>query len=295
MAFLERGLFAALLFAACVPSVTMGACAPKPPGASNPTHPAPAPAEPAAATHDPLHPARLRDVKCEQVGQRWGAEHEWMLALTWSAGFCAVNPRAAESDECAHPTPWSRANLSLHGLWPQWDSYCVPGDDGGRRSESECRDWISLPAPAIHDPGVQQRLATMMPGLDTHLERHEWAKHGTCSGLTADAYFGLAEALDDQVNQLGLGKLLASANGTLTAGDLCAAVRGTLGEKGASALQIEAKQDDDGQRYLIGVWFALADDSSHPPATLAIDGAHLRVNPNRACGGDEGRTYVVAR
>ena len=263
----RRGVIAALLVAACGP--------------------APVPAAPATAAG--------HEIKCEQVGQRWGAEHEWMLALTWSAGFCAANPRARASDECARPTAWSRANLSLHGLWPQWDSYCFPGDAGGHHPEKECRDWGSLPAPPIHDPGVQERLATRMPGLDTYLDRHEWAKHGTCSGLTVDAYFGLAEALNDQVNQLGLGQLLASANGALTAGDLCAVVRGKIGEKGARALQIEAKQGADGRRYLIGVWFALADGSSHSPAPLAIDEAHLRENPNRACGGDEGSTYFVAR
>jgi ribonuclease T2 len=246
---------------------------------------------PEATAPAPLASTKSHEVRCEPVGQRWGAEHEWMLALTWAPGFCAANPRAAGSDECAHPTAWSRENLGLHGLWPQWSSYCSPG----AHADQECRDWPSLPAPSIRDPGVQQRLATMMPGLDTHLDRHEWAKHGTCSGLTADAYFGLAEALDDQVNQLGLGQLLASraaaAEPTLTAAEVCASVRAKLGEPGAQALQIEAKQGDHGPRYLIGIWFALADGTG----PLAIDGAHLRVNPNRICGVGEGGAYFVAR
>ena len=33
-----------------------------------------------------------------------------------------------------------------------------------------------------------------MPGVSAGLERHEWRKHGTCSGLSAEAYF--ASALD---------------------------------------------------------------------------------------------------
>ena len=250
---------------------------------------------PEATARAPLASQKIHSIKCEQVGQRWGAEHEWMLALTWAPGFCAANPRASTSDECARPTAWSREHLGLHGLWPQWDSYCSPGP----RAAEECRDWSSLPAPWIGDAGVRERLATMMPGLDTHLDRHEWAKHGTCSGLTADAYFGLAEALDDQVNQLGLGKLLgdraAATESTVTAGEVCASVRAKLGEPGASALQIEAKQGDHGPRYLVGIWFALADDSSQPPRPLALDGAHLRVNPNRVCGVDDGGAYLVAR
>jgi ribonuclease I len=247
---------------------------------------------PETTARAPLASQKVHPIKCEQVGQRWGAEHEWMLALTWAPGFCAANPRAAASDECAHPTAWSRKNLGLHGLWPQWDSYCFPGP----RTEEECRDWGSLPAPWIGDPAIRDRLATMMPGLDTYLDRHEWAKHGTCSGFTADAYFGLAEALDDQANQLGLGQLLEDrAAAMVTAGEVCASVRAKLGEPGASALQIEAKQGDHGPRYLIGIWFALADDSSRPPRQLALDGAHLRVNPSRVCGVDEGGAYFVAR
>lgn len=264
------------LVALLVMAMGAAACAP----ASEGTAPAPL-------------PLTGRGGRCEQVGQRWGAEHEWMLALTWAPGFCAATPSAAASDECAHPTAWSRANLGLHGLWPQWGSYCSPG-----AHDQECRDWGSLPAPWIRDPGVRERLATMMPGLDSHLDRHEWAKHGTCSGLTADAYFGLAEALDDQVNQLGLGQLLAgraaATDPTVTAGEVCAAVRARLGEPGASALQIEAKQGDQGRRTLIGIWLALA-DGAREGSPLAIDGAHLRVNPNRVCGVDEGSAYFVAR
>jgi len=252
--------------------------------------PAPAATAPAATAPAPPAATKSHEVRCEPVGQRWGAAHEWMIALTWAPGFCAANPRAAGTDECAHPSPWSRENLGLHGLWPQWDSYCSPG----ARAAEECRDWPSLPAPELRDPGVQARLATVMPGLDTHLDRHEWAKHGTCSGLEADAYFGLAEALDAQVNQLGLGQLLsgraAAQEPTLTAGEVCAAVRAKLGEPGASALQIEAKQSDQGPRYLIGLWFALAEG----PGPLAIDGAHLRINPRRTCGVDEGISYRVA-
>lgn len=211
-----------------------------------------------------------------------------MLALTWTPGFCATHPGAAATDECARPTPWSRANLSLHGLWPQWDSYCYRGP----RPEKECRDWARLPGPWIGDPSVRRRLATVMPGMDTHLDRHEWAKHGTCSGLTADAYFGLAEALADQVNRLGLPKLIADrarSSGMVTARELCDAVRADLGESGANALQIEAKQGADGRLHLIGVWLSLADGAD----PLAIDGAHLRVNANRICGRDEGGSYVV--
>jgi len=132
-----------------------------------------------------------------------------------------------------------------------------------------------------------------MPGLGEHLDRHEWAKHGTCSGLSPDAYFALGEALDEQVNQLGIGKLLASRAQakppTLTAGELCAAVRARLGEPGAAALQIEASRRDQGPGDLVGLWFALADG----PGPLAIDAAHLRVNPKRVCGVADGTSYIV--
>lgn len=47
-----------------------------------------------------------------------------------------------------------------------------------------------MPEPDGYDELVQ-RMARLMPG--TGLVRHQWKKHGTCSGLQPEAYFAVVE------------------------------------------------------------------------------------------------------
>jgi ribonuclease T2 len=52
-----------------------------------------------------------------------------------------------------------------------------------------------------------------MPGTADCLERYEWWKHGSCSGLDADVYFGQAIELVARANR-ALGRALAAASGS---------------------------------------------------------------------------------
>jgi ribonuclease T2 len=91
----------------------------------------------------------------------------YLLSLSWSPAFCLSSPSATE---CNGPR---RYGFIAHGLWPQyekgWPEHCdvhreVPDD-------------------------VVQSLADVMPARG--LVYHEWAAHGTCSGLEPEAYFAL--------------------------------------------------------------------------------------------------------
>ena len=89
----------------------------------------------------------------------------YLLNLSWSPEFCSTHPNAAE---CAsHPT------FVLHGLWPQNSNGSYP------------HNCSTAPGPA--DPS---QYSDIYP--DSSLLQHEWATHGTCSGLSADDYFNLA-------------------------------------------------------------------------------------------------------
>jgi ribonuclease T2 len=59
----------------------------------------------------------------------------------------------------------------VHGLWPQFA-------DG--RWPSQCSNM-----PGLRDPGT---MLDIMP--DPRLVQHEWATHGSCSGLSPEEYFG---------------------------------------------------------------------------------------------------------
>ena len=89
----------------------------------------------------------------------------YLLNLSWSPEFCQTHPGAAE---CA-----LHEGFVLHGLWPQNNDGTYP------------HNCSSAPGPA--DPSKYKDIYP-----DAGLLRHEWATHGTCSGLSADDYFAAA-------------------------------------------------------------------------------------------------------
>lgn len=89
----------------------------------------------------------------------------YLLNLSWSPEFCSTHPTAAE---CAQ----HRA-FTLHGLWPQNNNGTYP---------ENCSNASGPKNPAQY--------SDIYP--DSGLLRHEWKTHGTCSGLTPDAFFDLA-------------------------------------------------------------------------------------------------------
>jgi ribonuclease T2 len=89
----------------------------------------------------------------------------YLLNLSWSPEFCHSHPTAAEC--AAHST------FVLHGLWPQ--------NNGGTYPQN----CSSAPGPA--DPS---QYSDIYP--DPSLLQHEWATHGTCSGLSPDDFFSSA-------------------------------------------------------------------------------------------------------
>jgi ribonuclease T2 len=96
----------------------------------------------------------------------------YVLALSWSPSYCAA---LAERGGRRLPQPQCGGRpfaFVVHGLWPQYErgfpSYC------------------EKPAPRISRALVDSMLDLMpSPGL----VYHEWNRHGTCSGLAAQAYF----------------------------------------------------------------------------------------------------------
>jgi ribonuclease T2 len=92
----------------------------------------------------------------------------YVLALSWSSGFCTVEGDAKGIDQCAI----GRGNsFVLHGLWPQYERG-FPSDCAAERNPSR----IAMDAAkGVYD--------------SEGLARYEWRKHGTCSGLDPRAYF----------------------------------------------------------------------------------------------------------
>ena len=131
---------------------------------------------------------------------------EYLLALSWEPSFCEARPR---KKECRSLTKnrYDASHLSLHGLWPQPrnNAYCdVSSTDKGIDRNKK---WHLL-APVKLSTDTIKKLAFVMPGYASNLHRHEWVKHGTCYGTSADRYYQHAIALTLQVNQSKVGDLL---------------------------------------------------------------------------------------
>ena len=112
-------------------------------------------------------------------GERAGDFDYYVLALSWSPTWCALEGDARGSPQCDADFGWV-----LHGLWPQyeegWPSYC----NGSERNPS-------------------RRMTAAMSDITgtSGLAWHAWNKHGRCSGLSAADYFEQSRKAFDAVNR----------------------------------------------------------------------------------------------
>lgn len=108
----------------------------------------------------------------------------YVLALSWNAAWCAAEGDARAAPQCeAHHD----IGFVLHGLWPQhlhgWPEYCATGEREPRRAETAA-------------------MADIMGSAG--LARHQWTKHGSCSGLGPAGYFALARRAWEAVERPAL-------------------------------------------------------------------------------------------
>lgn len=101
--------------------------------------------------------------QAQQKGQPGNFDF-YLMNLSWSPEFCAIR---GTSPECkAHP------DFILHGLWPQ-------NNDG------------TYPVFCSDEPGPANPQQNLDITPDLRLLKHEWAKHGTCSGVSPQHFFAM--------------------------------------------------------------------------------------------------------
>lgn len=91
----------------------------------------------------------------------------YLLALTWSPSYCAAEGGEREDAQC---DSGRRYGFLVHGLWPQFE----------RGYPEDC------PTSAMPEAADIRAISDLMPSAD--LVRHEWRRHGGCSGLSPKAY-----------------------------------------------------------------------------------------------------------
>jgi ribonuclease T2 len=102
----------------------------------------------------------------------------YLLTLSWSPGFCDSGGAAKAPDQCS---AGSNLGFVVHGLWPQFQ-HGYPSDCDTSRPVSR----IAL-----------QQTDGVFPSES--LARYEWRKHGTCTGLSAEAFFASVKRARDSI------------------------------------------------------------------------------------------------
>ncbi|MCC7253420.1 ribonuclease T [Hyphomicrobium sp.] len=110
-----------------------------------------------------------------------GAFDYYSLVLSWSPTHCESPEGQDDHAQCA-PRNGRRYAFILHGLWPQYERG-YPEDCPAKTT------WV--PQPVIDD------MLDVMPSRGLII--HEYRKHGTCSGLSPEAYYRTARRLYDSL------------------------------------------------------------------------------------------------
>lgn len=114
-------------------------------------------------------------------GERAGAFDYYVLSLSWTPTWCAIEGDGRGSPQC---DPGQGFGFTLHGLWPQyeegWPSYCPTSEGNPSR-------------------GMTADMADIMGS--SGLAWHQWNKHGVCSGLSARDYFALSRLAYERVTR----------------------------------------------------------------------------------------------
>lgn len=105
-------------------------------------------------------------------GEPAGDFDYYVLALSWSPTWCALEGDERRSPQCADDADFGWV---LHGLWPQyeqgWPSFCNTAErNPSRRETGDMADIMGSGGSAWH----------------------QWNKHGRCTGLSSRDFYTLA-------------------------------------------------------------------------------------------------------
>lgn len=103
-------------------------------------------------------------------GELAGEFDYFVVSLSWSPNWCALEGEARNSPQCEEDHGWI-----LHGLWPQFH----------KGFPSYCRTSKRPPS-----RGMTADMADIMG--TSGLAWHQWNKHGSCAGLSATDYYALS-------------------------------------------------------------------------------------------------------
>ncbi|WP_460275125.1 ribonuclease T2 family protein [Celeribacter sp. ULVN23_4] len=103
-------------------------------------------------------------------GETAGDFDYYVLSLSWSPTWCALEGEARNSPQCDGNFGWV-----LHGLWPQYET-----------------GWPSYCNTSAHDPSKRETAAMADIMGTSGAAWYQWKKHGRCSGLSSQDFLALS-------------------------------------------------------------------------------------------------------
>jgi ribonuclease T2 len=176
-----------------------------------------------------------------------------ILGLSWQPGFCEGR---SNIPECRNQSADDLAarQFSLNGLWRMRQTYC--GVPDALKDQDKQHKWLDMPALAL-DETLKVELAKAMPGMASGLERHEWIKHGTCSGDVAADYYSRSLKMLSAVNGSAVGRLFRDNLGrTLKEADIKAAFETAFGPGAGDKVKMRCRKDG-GRQVITGITIGL--------------------------------------
>jgi ribonuclease T2 len=162
------------------------------------------------------------------------ADRSYTMAISWQPAFCETKPNKLEC-QTSTPARFDATHFTLHGLWPEGAAYC--GVSRTNKTYDTSNRWNKLPSVDLSS-STRALLNREMPGTASYLERHEWIKHGTCSGYSQETYFAGALSLLTSVYSTNLQALIVNNIGrTVTVDDMYAAAEQDYGMAANSAIE----------------------------------------------------------
>jgi ribonuclease T2 len=103
----------------------------------------------------------------------------YVLALSWSPSYCQAEGEDANPQQCKASRPYA---FVVHGLWPQYENGYPENCPTAERSVSG---------------RIVRSMLDLMPSAG--MVRHQWRRHGSCTGLSQEDYFRVVRQAAERV------------------------------------------------------------------------------------------------
>jgi ribonuclease T2 len=170
-----------------------------------------------------------------------------VLSLVWLPARCEQSkgkPERPPECDSLDAEAYAARNLSLGEMRPALNK-CKKTAGFCGAVDKEMKPYTAYPDIALSEANLKA-LAQVLPAvaLNTGIERHQWFKHGTCTGLPENGYFQVLTDLVRQFNQTGPGNVLAEARGNkIRRDDFYQQVEELLGKNARKRVNLVCSRD----------------------------------------------------